>query len=122
MAPATDFQAVYSALREIMIPYADELIVVRDQPGSLYLDTHHVMKNKKPLFFGAVEIKKRYVSYHLMPIYVGPSLLDDVSDELRKRMQGKSCLNFVKTDPNLFAELGELTAAGYKFYKQEGYS
>ena len=121
MAPTTDFQAVYSALREIMIPFADELMVVRDQVGSLYLDTHHVMKNKKPLFFGAIEIKKRYVSYHLMPIYVEPSLLDNVTDKLRKRMQGKSCLNFVKIDSDLFAELGGLTAAGYKFYKQEGY-
>ena len=121
MAPATDFQAVYHALRELMIPFADKLIVVRDEPGSLYLDTHHVMKHKKPLFFGAIEIKKRYVSYHLMPIYVERSLLDNISDELRKRMQGKSCLNFVKIDRDLFAELGELTGAGHRFYKQEGY-
>ncbi len=121
MAPTADFQAVHRALRELMIPYADELIVVRDEPGSLYLDTQHVMKNKKPLFFGAIEIKKRYVSYHLMPIYVEPSLLDKISDDLRKRMQGKSCLNFVKIDPDLFAELGGLTAAGHKFYKHAGY-
>lgn len=121
MTSATEFQTVYHALRDLMIPYADELIVARDETGSLYIDTHHVMKNKKPLFFGAVEIKKRYVSYHLMPIYVEPSLLDNVSSELRKRMQGKFCLNFVKIDPELFAELGELTAAGYMFYKQEGY-
>jgi hypothetical protein len=27
-------------------------------------------------------------------VYLEPSLLDEISDALRKRMQGKSCFNF----------------------------
>ena len=47
-----------------------------------------------------------------MPVYVDPGLLDDVSPELRKRMQGKSCFNFTSVDEPLFAELGDLDGCG----------
>jgi hypothetical protein len=49
-----------------------------------------------------------------MPIYVQPSLLDEVSPALRKRMQGKSCFNFAKVDEPLLAELEALTRRGYE--------
>ena len=121
MASDDDFDDVYVALHELMMPCAEKLEVVRDQSGSLYLDTLHIMKNKKPLYFGGIQINKRYVSYHLMPVYVNPGLLDGMSDALRKRMQGKSCFNFVAIDRSLFAELDQLTQAGYEYYKSEGY-
>lgn len=59
--------------------------------GSSPVDTRHIQKNKKPLFFGAVQVKKSYVSYHLMPVYLEPDLLAPSSSELKARMQGKSC-------------------------------
>ncbi|MBT8077502.1 MAG: DUF1801 domain-containing protein [Gammaproteobacteria bacterium] len=121
MARQDDFDAVYAALRKLMLPYAKHLVVVKDEPGSLYLDTQHIMKNRKPLFFGAIQIKKNYVSYHLMPVYVNPALLDDTSAELKKRMQGKSCFNFTSVDKVLFSELGRLTKNGFNFYRKEGY-
>ncbi len=121
MAANDDFLGVFDALRELMMPYTEGLVLVTDEPGNLYVDTHHIMKNKKPLFFGAVQTRKRYVSYHLMPVYVNPALLDHISDKLRKRMQGKSCLNFVGVDRALFEELRQLTGAGYDFYRHERY-
>lgn len=121
MAAETKLDEVFEKLREILIPYANDLDLKKDTSDSVYIDTLHIMKNKKPLFFGAVQIKKRYVSYHLMPVYVSPNLLDSVSDELRKRMQGKSCFNFNKIDSNLFEELKQLTRLGHEFYRKEGY-
>ena len=79
------------------------------------------MKNKKPLFFGAVNIKKSYVSYHHMPLYVFPELLDELSPELKKRMQGKSCFNFKHSDRVLCEELKEITKLGYEKYREAGY-
>jgi hypothetical protein len=38
-----------------------------------------------------------------------PELLKNISPELKKRMQGKSCFNFKKVEPDLFKELKELT-------------
>ena len=79
------------------------------------------MKNGKPLFFGAVQIRKRYVSFHLMPVYVNPDLLTDAGPALLKRMHGKSCFNFTKIEPNLFEELATLTQSGFDDYGKEGY-
>lgn len=121
MTVERQFAGVFTELRSIMLGVADELVIVRDRPGDLHIDTRHVMKNGKPLFFGAVNIKKRYVGYHLMPVYVNPVLLGDASAGLRARMQGKSCFNFTRTDPSLFEELALLTKAGYDFYRRERY-
>lgn len=117
----TKLSDVFEVLRELMQPYAAKLVCKTDGPGNLYVDTGHVMRNKKPLFFGAVQTKTRYVSYHLMPVYVRPELLDGMSGALKKRMQGKSCFNFNTVDKELFAELGRLTKSGYEFYAREGY-
>jgi hypothetical protein len=116
-----ELSEVFDELRKIMQPYASKLDCKSDKPDNLYVDTTHIMKNNKPLFFGAVQIKKNYVSYHLMPVYVNPGLLDSISDNLKKRMQGKSCFNFKSVDPELFEELSELTRAGYQYYKDAGY-
>ena len=67
-----DLNTVFSELRAIMAPYAEKLDAKTDGGTELYLDTKHLQKNKKPLFFGAVQVKKTYVSFHLMPVYLKP--------------------------------------------------
>ena len=104
---------VFSQLREIMKPYAGKLKVTADDESRFSLDTSHLQKNGKPLWFGGVEIKKNYVSYHLMAVYVHPELLRSLSPALKKRMQGKSCFNFASLDDQLFAELSELTRVAF---------
>lgn len=116
-----EFDTVFSRLRDIMRPYGENLVCTRDEPDNYYVNTAHIMKNKKPLFFGAVQIRKNYVSYHLMPVYVFPELLDDVSPELKNRMQGKSCFNFKSIDADLFVELDALTKAGFERYQANDY-
>jgi len=117
----TTFKTVFLDLKKIMMVYSHSLIVVEDGVDNLYLNTHHIMKNKKPLYFGGVKIGKSYISYHLMPVYVFPELLNDISPELKKRMQGKSCFNFKKTEQDLFEELGILTKCGFEKYQEVGY-
>lgn len=125
MSPKQDrseaFAETFKSLRSILATYAPHLILVTDSPDRYYLDTAHIMKNKKPLFFGAVFIKKAYVSYHLFPVYMYPVLLNGVSPDLKKRMQGKSCFNFKTVEPGLLAELETLTRAGFEKLKSEGY-
>lgn len=53
-----------------------------------------------------------------MPVYVFPQLLNDISDSLKKRMQGKSCFHFKKVDDDLFSELKRLTKNGFDKYKE----
>ena len=112
--------AVFDRLAAIFAPYRSILIAKSDEPGDLYLDTPPSPAYAGGLFFGAVKIRKRYVSFHLMPVYVHPDLLDGLSPDLRKRMQGKSCFNFTRPDDALFAELQTLTAAGFARFQDDG--
>lgn len=114
-------RTVFRKLRAILSPYSKSLVVVSDSEANFYLDTHHVLKNGKPLFFAAVRIGKNYVSYHLMPVYVDPGLLSQASNALRKRMHGKSCFNFKAVDDALLVELSELTRLGFDSYVSAGY-
>lgn len=116
-----NFATVYTALYQILAPYAAQLEIKKDDAAELYVDTKHLQKNKKPLFFAAVQIKQSYVSFHLMPVYVTPALLASISPELKARMQGKSCFNFTTVDATLFHELAALTAAGYASYQAQGF-
>jgi len=70
--------------------------------------------------FAAVNLGKRYVSYHLMSVYLDPDTLDGLSPELRRRMQGKSCFNFSRVDDGLFDELADLTMRGREQYEAAG--
>jgi hypothetical protein len=112
--------AVFDRLAAIFAPYRSILIATFDEPGNLYLETPPSPAYPHGLFLGAVKIGKRYVSFHLMPVYVHPHLLDGMSPELRKRMQGKSCFNFTRPDDALFRELETLTAAGFARFQDDG--
>lgn len=81
---------------------------VKDEAGHTVVHAHWP-DHAGDEWFGAVTIKKNYVSYHLMPLYGHPELLDGVSDDLRKRMQGKTCFNFKTVQSALFEELKALT-------------
>ena len=116
-----NLDAVFHELKAILQPYAEQLDVKVNTDSELYIDTQYIQKNKNPLFFGAVQIKKNYVSYYIMPVYVDPTLLDGISAKLKKRMQGKSCFNFSEIDRALFEELAQLTAAGFARYQEQGF-
>jgi hypothetical protein len=115
------FDPVYQRLVAILQPYVNRLHLIADRPGFFYLETAYTEKWKKPLFFASVQVKKNYVSFYLMPVYMFTDLLEGVSPALRKRMQGKSCFNFKRIDESLFAELESLTLLGFQRFQSEQY-
>jgi hypothetical protein len=68
-----------------------------------------------------IEVKKNYVSYHLMGIYMNPKLEAKLSNSLRAHMQGKSCFNFKQVDETLLQELGKVTAESLVALKEGGF-
>ncbi len=119
MSAQNNFPIVFEQLRNILKPYVKSLTVKADTPDTYYLDGPYSEKWKKDLFFGSAQIKKNYVSFYLMPIYMYPELLKDISPELKRHMQGKSCFNFKKVEPDLFQELEDLTRISVEKFKQE---
>jgi hypothetical protein len=120
MKEKSDFETVFAALKPVLQAYASHLVVKADEPGNYYLETLP-RRNGKALFFGAVQIKKNYVSYHLMAVYIFPDLLNTISPALRKRMQGKSCFNFTKVDTALIEELVTLTRSSFEYCQGENF-
>jgi hypothetical protein len=114
-----DFAIVFSKLKSILQKYASRLTVKANTASSYYLDAAFSEKFKREIFFGSVQIKKNYVSYYLMPVYMFPELLKGLSPNLKKRMQGKSCFNFTAIDEEIFRELAQLTKKGFDRFKQE---
>ena len=119
MIANSSFPEIFQHLRAILKPYAKSLTVTVDTDEGYSLDGPYSEKWKKTLFFGSTVIKKNYVSFYLMPVYMYPELLKDISPELKKHMQGKSCFNFKKVEPELFKELAALAKAGAENFKKE---
>jgi hypothetical protein len=68
-------------------------------------------------YVAGTRLGKSYVSYYLMPVYATPSLVESLSPELRKRMQGKACFNFTKVDETLMAELDALSGSSIPAFR-----
>ncbi|MBK7448268.1 MAG: hypothetical protein IPJ47_02115 [Anaerolineales bacterium] len=120
--PAQDeFPLIFEQLKIILVPYGKKLTIKIDVPGHYILDGAYSEKWKKELFFASVQIKKNYISFYLMPVYMYPDLLKTISPELKKHMQGKSCFNFKKLETGLFAELADLTKQGHERFIKENY-
>jgi hypothetical protein len=113
MPDKANFPEIFRQLKAIFEPYASKLVVVHDTDSNYYLDTTQVMKNKHRIYFGSARIGKAYVSFHLMPVYAVPAMIETMSPELKKHMQGKSCFNFTRVDAKLFKELAGLTKVGF---------
>jgi len=112
-----DFAAVFNALRELLNPYARELKAATDKPGYYCLESKTPTYRNRPMYFAGVRMGKNYVSYYLMSVYASPEFIRGMSPELKKRMQGKACFNFAEVDQKLFAELAQLTQAGFEKFK-----
>ena len=115
-----DFRSVFKSFKKNLEWYERHLKVTSNTATSYNLYAGYNEKYKREIYFGGVQIKKNYVSFHLMPVYINPKLLIGISTELKKRMQGKSCFNFNKIDETLFNELSKLTKQGFEFYKKTG--
>ena len=111
-----DFPAVLAALKPVFATAARRLDVAADSTSEYVLKTHSPspfpQHKGHPLDFGSVRVGKAYVSLHLMPIYMSPSLMKGISPALKRRMQGKSCFHFTTVPaPELIRELQALTEA-----------
>jgi hypothetical protein len=108
------FQETFDTLRALLKPYEARLTVVMDKPRAYYLASNtSKTASASAIWFGGVEIKKNYVSFHLIPVYANAALREALSPSLRKRMQGKSCFNFTAIDPAHVKELTAVTKKGF---------
>jgi hypothetical protein len=120
MAKPGAFDTTFAALKNVLKPFERHFDVVKDTRNAYYLASKTAKtRSKAAIWFGGVEIKKNYVSFHLVPVYAAPHLVKDLSPSLKKRMQGKACFNFTDIEPAHLKELDVVTKKGYAgFVKQ----
>ena len=126
----SEFETIFVRLRGILEKHFASLTVKADTRGHYALAANAGPaavqawggRRKKPVIPVAwVRTGKAYVSYHLMGIYGNTRLLDGMSKELKRRMQGKTCFNFKTFDEQLFEELDQLTAQSIAAFRKAGY-
>ena len=114
-----EFELAFQGLRKILKPYDKKLRVLKDDPGDYMSESKSLRYRGKPVMFASIT-SKSYVAFHLFPVYMFPALLKEISPELKKRMQGKTCWNFKKVEEPLFAELGGLVEASFQRFAEVG--
>jgi len=85
-----EFQITFDRLKSVLKKYEKNHTITSNIKDTYNLIAGYSEKYKQDIFFGGVQIKKNYLSFYLMPVYVNPKLLDGISTELKKSMQGKS--------------------------------
>ena len=116
--PKPPLDDTFALLRGILAAQASRLTVIVDKPGD-YQVASPTMKDRigRPLYFAGVKTGKNYVSYHLMPLYLLPGLMKSVPPQLKKRMQGKACFNFMTVDREQLRDLATVTKAGIAAFR-----
>jgi hypothetical protein len=110
--------ATFATLRDMLAAQSDSLVITVDKPGDFQVGSPDQQDRiGRPLFVAAVQTRKNYVSYHLMPVYAVPRLAETLSPGLKKRMQGKSCFNFTTIETEHVRELSKLTRTGIAAFR-----
>jgi hypothetical protein len=119
-----EFEAAFTKLKSVFGKAGGRLCAKTDSAAEYEV----VTKRPSPfpqhkghrMWFGCVRVGKAYVSLHLLPLYMNPTLTKTISPELKKRMQGKACFNFKSApEPATLAELKKLVAASLKHWKEK---
>ena len=122
-AVATDdqFLETFLRLKAVLAVHAPHLAVVTDTPTvyTLHAPDMAATSASSETFLSSIQIKKRYVSFHLMPVYYYPDLLNDLPPRLEARRHGKSCFNFTRIDDATVEDLARLTAASFDRDRRE---
>jgi hypothetical protein len=123
-------EPVFTRLRRLLLGHVTGLAVNKDAanhfsleapvgPATLKAWGGKQKASRMPVAW--VEVRKNYVSYHLMGIYMNPRLEARLSERLRAHMHGKSCFNFKSVDESLFKELDNVTEASLVALRKGGY-
>jgi hypothetical protein len=124
------FQPVFARLRDLLRAHEAGFAVTHNTPERYGLEAPvgpatakawgaKVKTAKIPVAW--VEIRKNYVSYHLMGVNGNAKLIASLSKPLRARMQGKACFNFTTVDNALLQELQTVTAESLRGLKKAGF-
>jgi len=117
---------IFEELKKLMLPYAKGSIKLRGGTGgqmALVSDTPVEINGKKrdEWWFGAILIQKGYVGLYFMPVHQVSERKEVFKPELLKCLKGKSCFHIKNYDTEIFKQVEEALAKGYRKHKERGW-
>jgi hypothetical protein len=125
-----ELRSVFARLRELLAAHASEFAIAFDTTDRYGLEAPAGPatlrawggKARAPIIpIAWVEVRKAYVSYHLIGIEGNKKLLATLSQPLRARMHGKTCFNFKVADEVPIPELESITAESFGGLRRTGF-
>jgi hypothetical protein len=126
----SELKSVFDRLRELLAARASQFALAYDTTdrygleapvGPATLRSWGGKLRTPNIPIGWVEIRKAYVSYHLMGVAGNSKLLANLSGPLRARMQGKACFNFRTLEETPLRELERVTAESFAGLRRAGF-
>lgn len=87
-----------------------------------YAGTIEAMQGKQKVdgyYFSSIVKKPKDIRLYFFPIYTHVNEFDNLSDELRKQLKGKSCFHIKMLNDQLKVEITEMISKGIELYKQD---
>ena len=60
-----------------------------------------------------------YLLFYFFPIYTHADQFENISEEARKALKGKSCFHIKKLSPDLETEIGRMVDLGVELYEKD---
>jgi len=116
---------IFEEIKTLLLPYVKgsiklrggtggEMVIVSEKPVEI------AGRKRDELWFAGALVQKGYVGFYYMPVYADSSIKKLIKPELLKCLKGKSCFYIKKFDKEIFSQIKEALAIGYKEWHQLG--
>jgi len=78
-------------------------------------------RKREELWFASALVQKGYIGFYYMPVYMNATVKKQIKPELLKCLKGKACFYIKKFDKDIFSQIKEALAIGYKEWQQRGW-
>jgi hypothetical protein len=109
---------VFEALTEILAPYMNQFEA--DMHPSMGYCLKARGEGPDKVLFAGVQWSGEKLHFHLFPLQHHVDLRDQIGPDLRARLDGAWSFGFEEVEPELFAQLAELTAMAFERLRSEG--
>lgn len=120
-----DKNEIFATLKGLLSQYAPPCVVTGNTDSVYHLyGTKPASVGKSSydgIYFASAVIRKSYVALHFFPIYTHVDQFENISEDLRKCLKGKSCFHIKRTDDPLFEQIKKALDKGVAVYQKEGW-
>lgn len=119
----TDLVVMRSVLINISKECVPPLMVRKDNENTFELaGTKEVMQGKQKVdgyYFASIVPKPKDVRLYFFPIYTHVDEYEDISEEMKKCLKGKSCFHIKKLSPDMEVEIRRMMNLGIELYRKD---